>query len=166
MRSQRIFRLVIAALFAAIIYIFTALFHVPAHTGYTHIGDAFIFLAASILPLPYAVVAAVIGAGLADLLSGYVIWLPATVVIKALSVLSFSSGEIRLLTRRNVLALVPAWVLCIGGYYLYEGVITGNFYAALAGIPGYVIQSLFSTIVYLASAILLDRVRLKQRFFR
>ena len=37
--------LTVSAMFAAIIYIFTAFFHIPSHTGYTHVGDAFVYLA-------------------------------------------------------------------------------------------------------------------------
>lgn len=146
------------ALFAALIYIFTAYFHVPSHTGYTHVGDAFLYLAACLLPPGYAAAAGVIGAGLADLLSGYAIWMPGTVIIKALATLSFSSSTKHILCRRNLLALIPAWVLCIGGYYLYECLITGNFAAPLAGIPGYFTQSLFSTVIYVSAAIAFDTV--------
>lgn len=144
------------ALFAALIYLFTAYFHVPSHTGYTHIGDAFLYLAASLLPPGYAAAAGAIGAGLADLLSGYAIWLPGTLVIKSLAALCFSASTQRILSKRNILALIPAWTLCIGGYYLYECLITGNFIAPLAGIPGYFTQSLLSTVVYAATATVFD----------
>ena len=61
-----------AAMFAAMITLTTAyLFHIPigANGGYIHFGDAFIYLAASLLPMPYACAAAAIGGGLADFLS-------------------------------------------------------------------------------------------------
>ena len=81
--SNRTRLLVTAALFAAVITLTTAyLLHIPVPTGYVHLGDAFVYLAASLLPAPYAVVAAAIGAGLADLLT-YPAWMPATLVIKA-----------------------------------------------------------------------------------
>lgn len=146
------------ALFAALIYVFTAFFHIPSHTGYTHIGDGFLYLAACMLPAGYAAAAGAIGAGLADLLSGYAMWLPGTVVIKALAALCFAHGQKKLLSPRNLLALVPAWALCIGGYYLYEGLLTGNFVAPLAGIPGYVTQSALSTVVYVLLAAAFEHV--------
>lgn len=144
------------ALFAALIYLFTAYFHVPSHTGYTHIGDAFLYLAACLLPPGYASAAGALGAGLADLLSGYAIWLPGTIVIKSLAALCFSASTRRILCKRNLLALIHAWALCIGGYYLYECFITGNLIAPLAGIPGYLTQSLLSTAVYVAVATVFD----------
>ena len=62
-QKQSIKNLTFAALFAALIAVFTAyLFHIPikigANTAYLHFGDAFIFIAASLLPTPYAVSAA------------------------------------------------------------------------------------------------------------
>ncbi|CDG01693.1 ECF transporter S component [Clostridium chauvoei] len=51
-------RIVLTALFAAIICITTAfIFHIPTgmNGGYIHIGDAFIYIAASLLPTPYAI---------------------------------------------------------------------------------------------------------------
>ena len=69
-------------LFAAMIYVLTAWLHIPTGAGYTHAGDGLIYLAASMLPTPYAMAAGAIGAGLADGLSGFVVWLPGTIVIK------------------------------------------------------------------------------------
>ena len=59
------------ALFAAAITVMTAyMLHIPIPTGgYIHLGDALIYLAACLLPAPYAAAAAAIGAGMADLLT-------------------------------------------------------------------------------------------------
>lgn len=151
------------AAFAAIIYIFTAVFHVPTHTGYTHIGDGFLFLAACVLPAPYAAAAGAVGAGLADLLSGYAMWLPGTLIIKSVTALYFSKNTQRILCLRNLMALIPAWATCIIGYYVYEALLTGNWMAPLAGIPGYVTQSTLSTVVFIVMAVVLEPV--KQQVF-
>lgn len=163
MKNRTTILLCQTAAFAAIIYIFTAVFHVPTHTGYTHIGDGFLFLAACVLPAPYAAAAGAVGAGLADLLSGYAMWLPGTVIIKSVTALYFSRSTGRILCLRNLLALVPAWVTCIGGYYVYEALLTGNWAAALAGIPGYFTQSALSTVVFVVMAVALEPV--KQQVF-
>ena len=65
----------VTGLFAAMIYVLTAWLHIPTGAGYTHAGDGLIYLAASMLPTPYAMAAGAIGAGLADGLSGFVVWL-------------------------------------------------------------------------------------------
>ena len=65
--QQKLHQLILAALFAAAIAVMTAyLLHIPIPTGgYIHLGDTLIYLSACLLPMPYAVMAAVIGGGLA-----------------------------------------------------------------------------------------------------
>ena len=155
----------LSALFAALIYIFTAFFHIPSHTGYTHVGDAFVYLAGSVLPAPYAMCAGAVGGVLADVLGGYALWAPGTGIIKALTALCFSRKGSTILHPRNRWAIAPAFVLCVGGYYTYESLITGNWGAALLGIPGYCIQVAASAAVYLALGKLLDGVKFKERLF-
>lgn len=163
MSAIRIRRLCQSAVFAAIIFVFTAYLHVPSFNGYTHIGDGFLYLAASLLPTGYAAAAGAVGAGLADVLSGYSLWAPATLIIKAATACCFTAKAPDFLCRRNFVALLPAFVLCVGGYYLYECIITGNFVAPLAGIPGYIVQVALSSLVYLLVGRCLDRTGLKRR---
>ena len=62
----------VTGLFAAMIALMTAyIFHIPygANGGYIHFGDALIYIAAILLPRPYALAAAAIGGGLADLMT-------------------------------------------------------------------------------------------------
>lgn len=163
MKNRTTRRICLTALMAAIIYVFTAYIHVPSHTGYTHVGDGFLYLAASLLPAPFAAAAGAIGAGLADLLSGYGIWAPGTVIIKVLTAFCFTSRCEKLVSKRNVLGILPALVLCVGGYYLYEALITGNFTAPALGIPGYLTQVALSSVVYLALGSALDCAGIKKK---
>ena len=61
--SKKLRLLCLAALFAGAIAVTTAyLLHIPIPTGgYIHLGDALIYLAACLLPAPYAVGAAMVG---------------------------------------------------------------------------------------------------------
>ena len=162
MKNQKTKYICLAAVMAAIIFVFTQFFHIPSHTGYTHIGDAFVYLAGALLPWPYAIGAGAAGAALADLLGGYAMWAPASILIKALTALCFTSRKETILCRRNLLALIPAFILCAGGYYGYEVLITGNTVAPLAGIPGYTIQVLASSAVFVALSTILDKIRFKR----
>lgn len=155
----------LTGLFAAIICLLTGYLHVPTGAGYTHIGDSGVFLAASMLPTPYAAAAAAIGAGLADGIGGFGVWIPATVVIKALTALLFTCKKDKLLCLRNLLALIPALVLCIVGYSLYQWLFMGaEIEAAFAQAPAYTVQIAASSAVYLAAASALDRSGLGRRF--
>ena len=149
----------IAGLFAAIIFVATAYFpRVPTINGYAHVGDAFIFICASILPAPLAIAASALGGSLADLLTGYAIWVPATAIIKAATAAFFTSKKPKLLCMHNFIAIAMALVLCVGGYYLFEAlVIAGNFGAPIASIPANIGQWLASTVIYVIIAIVLDK---------
>jgi len=161
MKNKNIKPLTLAGIFTATVFLFTAYLHIPTHTGYTHVGDGILYLAASLLPLPYAIFAGAGGALLADCLTGYVVWAPGSVLIKGLTALFFSGKGTKILTLRNLTALVPAGILCVGGYYLYESLITGNFIAPLAGIPGYIIQWILSSILYIILGLSADRWKIK-----
>ena len=132
MKNNKIRLMCFAGIFTAIVFVFTAYLHIPSHTGYTHVGDGFIYLAACLLPLPYAMFVGAAGALLADCLTGFAIWAPGSIIIKTAAVLVFSRKSKNIICLRNILALIPAWAFCIGGYYLYEAMITGNFVAPLA----------------------------------
>ena len=158
MKDQKIRLMCIAGIFTAIVFVFTAYLHIPSHTGYTHVGDGFIYLAACMLPLPYAMFVGAGGALLADCLTGYAIWAPGSIIIKTVAVLFFSRKSARIISIRNLLALIPAWAVCIGGYYLYEALITGNFVAPLSGIPGYITQSVLSSILFVVAGLAMDKL--------
>ena len=161
MKDQKIRLMCIAGIFTAIVFVFTAYLHIPSHTGYTHVGDGFIYLAACMLPLPYAMFVGAGGALLADCLTGYAIWAPGSIIIKTVAVLFFSRKSARIISIRNLLALIPAWAVCIGGYYLYEALITGNFVAPLSGIPGYITQSVLSSILFVVAGLAMDKLNTK-----
>lgn len=86
MKNEKVKYMCLAGIFTAIVFVFTAYLHIPSHTGYTHVGDGFIYLAACLLPLPYAAFVGAAGALLADCLTGFAIWAPGSVIIKALAV--------------------------------------------------------------------------------
>lgn len=165
MKTGRARRMCIAGAFAALVFVFTAYLHIPSHTGYTHVGDGLIYLAACLLPLPYAAFVGVSGALLADCLTGYALWAPASVVIKGISVLFFTRKSKKVIVWRNLAALLPASVVCIGGYYLYDALITGNLIAPLSGIPGYVTQSVLSSLLFVVVGLTMDKWNWKQMIY-
>lgn len=161
MKKDKIRLMCLTGVFTAIVFVFTAYLHIPSHTGYTHVGDGFIYLAACVLPLPYSAVVGALGALLADCLTGYAIWAPGSVIIKTAAVFCFSRKSKKIISVRNLIGLAPAWAICIGGYYLYEALITGNFATPLAGIPGYITQSALSSVVFIALGLALDKLNAK-----
>ena len=84
-------RLIFAAVFAAIIFVATSYLKVPLPVmGYVHLGDGIIFLAATLLPMPYAICAAAIGASFADLMAGYSQYILATFILNDIANVIFT----------------------------------------------------------------------------
>lgn len=164
-KRQQTLKLTMTGVFAAMITIMTAyICHVPygANGGYIHFGDALIYVAAVFLPRPYAMAAAAIGGGMADLLTAP-LWAPATIMIKMIITLPFTSKEGRILYPRNIIAPFLAALLSATGYYLAQGILFGSFVSVLASFAGSAVQSGGSAIIFLALAVALDKAHMKSR---
>lgn len=165
--KKRLKFMILASLFAAIIAVFVAwFFHIPikigANSAYLHFGDVFIFLAASLLPTPYAVAAAGIGGGLGDLLCGGAEWIPFTVIIKILVSLCFTAKTDKLLSKQNIIAPLPALIFTVGGYYVAEALLFGNWVSPLISIWGNIVQILGSAALYYLLSAVLEKFGIKK----
>lgn len=168
--------LVLTGLLAAMVFLTTAyILHIPiVGGGYIHLGDAMVYLAAVLLPTPYGMAAAAIGGGLADLLTGAAVWAPATVIIKAVMVIAFTSKKDGILCLRNGIAPLLAGVVNVAGYFAAEIVLVrlsgGAWQAAVGGavaaVPFNCVQALACGAAFVALAAAMDRLRVKQRLQR
>lgn len=174
MKKKNLINVVLAAMFAALSAVFVWLVHIPNGIGgYTHIGDAIVYIAASLLPLPYAAVSSAIGFGLADLLSGYPNYIIPSAIIRVLVVLAFSSKSKKLLTKRNIIALSGAFVITVGGYavtkfilkyFIERFTVEAAIAAMTASIPGNIIQVVLSAVVFIIVAAALDKTNFKEKY--
>ena len=145
-------KIVISSLFAALICVATMLIKIPSPLkGYLNLGDGIVLLSAWTLPPIYGVLAAGIGSALADLLSGYAVYAPATFVIKALmAVVAYSLYKILAkktkATVSRILSGILAEVVMVLGYFLFEGILYG-FVPSLANIPANAVQALAGIII-------------------
>ena len=157
MKKTSTFKLVITALFAALICVATMLIQIPipATGGYANLGDGIILICAFLLPPAYAVMAAGLGSALADILAGYVSYVPATLVIKAGVALIAALIFRRMGKNRNsrsalavmVAAGILAEVFMVLGYFFYEAVILGYGLGAAGAIIGNIGQGAVGIIV-------------------
>ena len=165
---------ILAGVLAAMVCMATSFLHIPiVGGGYVHLGDTVIYLTAALLPTHYAMAAAAVGAGLADVLVAP-IWAPFTVVIKAIMVLAFTAKKEQFFCRRNAVAPALAGVIGVAGYYIAEVVILwlsgGEFaavcVAALAAVPFNALQEVAGGVAFLLLAVALDRMQIKKRLNR
>ena len=156
---------VLAGLFTAMIFVVTAYFpRIPTVRGYIHVGDSVIYIMACLLNQPAAAISAALGGFLADALTGFVVWAPYTAVIKAALTLPFTVLGAKTLSLRNFLAVLAAFPITIGGYYLAAWMITGDTLVPLAEVPFNTVQAGGSMLIYIAVAVRIDKAGLKNRF--
>ena len=160
--SNRTRNIVLTALFSALICVSIIFFHIPTgfNGGYIHLGDAFIYLTAVILPTPYAMIAAGIGGALSDGLTGGVLWILPTMIIKPMMVFCFSSKSDNIISKRNVLAVFLAGIIGVFGYYLAGAIISGNFLSPVATLFMEMIQPIASGIIFVVSGVVLDKLKI------
>lgn len=144
--SSKVKEIVQLGLLSALTFVATMAIHVPSlNGGVVHLGDSMIFLTAVVFGGRYAAISGAIGMTLFDILSGYSVWAPYTFVIKA--VMGFIAGSIAYAggskgknVYKNALGMLLAGIWMIGGYYLAEVMISGNWVSPVASMTGNVIQ--------------------------
>jgi len=85
-RNLRVKTLTMTALMAAVIFVLTFIIRIPVggSGGYINIGDAGVYVAASLLGGPAGMIAAAIGSALADLSAGAAIYILYTALVTGL----------------------------------------------------------------------------------
>ncbi len=126
-------------------------------------GDSFLYLAASLLPAPFAVAAGGIGEALSDLLTGGAVYAIPTIAIKCAMVLCFTSAGKKIVIKRNIAAAVFAGLICIAGYYFTEVILYRSLISPLVNIPANLIQAGSSAAIYLMIGNAFDRLNIRSR---
>lgn len=164
--NKKILKMVYAAMFAAIIFVLTRFVQVPVASGYVHFGDAFIYIAAATLGGPWALLAAAVGATLADITAGWLTYAPATLIIKILIALPFvfvNKKSEKILTPLTALFTIPSGAITILGYFIADCIIDREY--AVVDIPGNVIQAVGSAVIFIIVAAAFDAAKLKKKLF-
>jgi len=130
--------------------------------GVIHFGDSLIFVAATLLPLPYSLFVAAIGPGLFNLME-IPIWFPFTIVIKPLMALCFTNkGDKILSSVRNWIAPFAAATINTVLYFGANMFLFDNWGSGVAALPGLLIQGIGSVIFFFVIAIALDLANTKK----
>lgn len=133
----------------ALTTVMTIFIRIPAigtPNGYLNLGDMVLFIAAMLLGKGGGLIVGGLGSAVADILVGYAHYAPITLVVKGLE--GFIAGAI---LETNIGRKIPILATAIGGiwmalgYYLAEIFMYGA-KAALAGVPGNIMQGLFGAI--------------------
>jgi len=144
MNAQKLKRMTQGGMLLSLTAILTAFIRVPLPVGYAHLGDGAVILSGVLLG-PFGAACAAAGTVLADILSGYPIYIPFSIVVKALMALAAGRwlggrGGVR---RRKLFILAGIMLLVPAGYFpadvLFYGMqpalfsLAGNFGQAAVG---------------------------------
>lgn len=138
----------LTALFAAMSCVVTLVVMLPSPTGgYINPGDAIVLLGAFLLGPKLGAVAGGLGSAIADVLSGYVMYAPATLVIK--SAMAFTAASItgRYGVKRAPIAAALGELIMVFGYFAYTAVFLRMGWGALPEMPGNFVQGVFGAAV-------------------
>lgn len=162
MTSKKVRTIVLAALMAALTTVATMIIRIPTPTqGYIHLGDGMVLMCGVLLGPGVGALAAGIGSMMADLIDGYMAWVPGTFAIKALTALVGGwlyhrmAGKSLNTVARVVVCGIPAEIIMVLGYFLYETgmeVLMGSSVGAAAvavvvGVPMNIVQGVAGIIV-------------------
>lgn len=151
MYDSKVKKLIFSALFAALCCVSTMVikFNTPLG-GYIHAGDAVVLLGAFLLGPGWGALAAGLGSALADIIAGYLVYAPGTLVIKALMAiiagLLLNSLGLKRPNPSAVIAGAIAEFVMVVGYFLYECFILGFGFPAIANVPMNLLQGVFGTV--------------------
>ena len=155
MKNEKIQKLVLSALFAALAAVMTMVIQIPSPMqGYVNLGDCAVLLAAWILGPAYGAAAAGIGSMMADLLSGYAHYAPGTLIIKYAMALAAAmilrkaaeGSDYKHILSRQILGGILAEAVMVLGYFFYCSLFLGKGLAAASSIPGNIVQGVIGLI--------------------
>ncbi len=145
--------LVRSSMFAALVCVATMVIKVPSPlNGYVNLGDSVVLLAGWLLPPVYGFMAAGMGSAMADMFSGYVLYAPATFVIKGVMAVIAH----KLVKKTKVISGVIAEIVMIVGYLFLESVLYG-FYPSLVNVPANAIQGVICLVLALVMVHFIDK---------
>jgi len=152
-----------AALIASLTCIATMIIKIPSPLkGYINLGDCMVLTAGWLLSPAYGFLAAGLGSSLADIFSGYVVYAPATFMIKGLMALtafyvfSLLHKKLSILFSRIISGFLAELIMALG-YFLFEGFLYG-FVPSLVNIPANGVQGIAGLIIGVVLMKYLERI--------
>lgn len=170
--QKKLLKICYAAMFAALICVATLVIQIPSPLGgFINFADCFILIAAWGLGPVYGFAAGGIGSALADIISGYAIYAPGTLIIKGLIAVAAALITHAIVTRSEKLRLPAFFAGAIGGelvmvfgYVLYEATVLGYGAGAVAGIVGNCVQGGFGVAAGVVLAQIIHKTKLLSKF--
>ena len=154
MSDNKVYKMCVTALLTALTCVATMVIHVPTPVtnGYVNVGDVVVLLSGWLLGPAWGFFAGGVGSALADLLSGYMTYVPGTLIIKGLMAVvawyvakaAKEGGVVSFIVR--LIAGIAAEAVMVLGYFAYESTALGYGLAAAGSILANVAQGIMGII--------------------
>lgn len=158
-------KIVITSMLAALCCVATMIIKIPSPLkGYLNLGDCVVLLSGWLLSPAYGFAAAGIGSALADLFSGYVVYAPATFLIKGIMAIiahfCFKGIHNKLgNTASRIIGGAFAEIAMILGYFVFEGFMYG-FMPSIVNIPANGVQGIAGLIIGLVLVKIFEKTKM------
>ena len=145
-------KIVTASMLAALCCVATMIIKIPSPLkGYINLGDCIVLLSGWLLSPAYGFAAAGIGSALADVFSGYLVYAPATFVIKGIMAIIAYYCFIGMRHKlgnipSRIISAFSAEIVMILGYFVFEGFMYG-FAPSVVNMPANIIQGVAGLII-------------------
>jgi uncharacterized membrane protein len=135
---------------------------IAASGGLVHLGSAMLVIASLVFGKEKGAIAGAVGMAIFDLSSGWALWAPFTFVIRGvmgyiLGAIAYSNNKNGNNNIINIFAVIISGVWMIGGYYLTEVILYGNWFSPIASIPGDITQIIMALIIGIPMAKILKK---------
>lgn len=163
---QKTLSIAITAMLISLVFIATLFVNIKlpikANGGLVHLGTAMLFIASILFGPKKGAVAGAAGMGLFDVVGGWLIWAPITIVARGVQ--GFIVGKIAWANGRkgdnlalNIVAMIISMPVMLAVYYIGEVILYNNWIAPLASIPGDIIQNMLGLIVAIPVCLFLKK---------
>lgn len=165
--GQKTLDLVMTAMLVALVFLSTFFLNIKlpisVNGGLVHLGTAMLFIASILFGPKKGALAGAIGMGLFDIVGGWLLWAPITIVARGLQgfivgKIAWSKGRKGSSLALNITATIVSIPFMIAVYYLGEVILYGNWIVPLTSIPGDLLQNALGMIIAIPVCIALKKV--------
>lgn len=166
-QRTKTYDLVMTAILIALVFVSTIFLNIKlpitANGGLVHLGTAMLFIASILFGPKKGAIAGAVGMGLFDLVGGWLVWAPITIVSRGLQ--GYIVGKIAWFHGRNgdsmglnIVATIVSIPVMVAVYYVGEGILYANWVAPLASIPGDLVQNILGIIIAIPVCAVLRKI--------
>lgn len=170
--NTRTYDLVLTSILIALVFVATVFLNIKlpitANGGLIHLGTAMLFLASILFGPKKGAIAGAVGMAIFDLMAGWVLWAPFTLVTRGLQ--GYLVGKLAWSKDRqgnsfavNLLATLLSVPIMLVGYYLCEWILYGNAITPFASIPGNLVQNAVGIAISLPLSAILKKMNIAGR---